>query len=303
MKTQRGAAIIMAILIVALAAMLAASLAWEQNIWVRQVENGNDRSGAKWLALAGTNFAAAILNDDARHNNVDYPGEAWAMKMPPMPVENGEISGYILDQQGLFNLNNLVRNGKTDPEQLVKFRQLLTLLGLQADLAQAVADWIDADNDVQYPGGAENSFYLGLPNPYRAANMPLGDIGELMNVKGFDKTTMERLRPYMTALPGNTQINVNTAPPEVLAAILPGLNIGAARDLVSSRTQHYFTDIADFRTRIQNTQVTVPEAEIEVASQYFLVTVDASQGKSRIRLQTLLDREGAAWPRMIWHKS
>ncbi|MBY0578639.1 MAG: type II secretion system minor pseudopilin GspK [Burkholderiales bacterium] len=303
MNRERGAAVIMAILIVALAAMLAASLAWEQNIWVRQVENGNNLSGAKWLAYAGTNFAAAILNDDARHNNVDYLNEAWAMKMPPMSVENGEISGFILDQQGLFNLNNLAGNGTTDAQALGNFRRLLSLLGLQPDLAQSLADWIDADSDVRNPGGAEDPYYLGLPDPYRAANIPLSEIGELSRVKGFDKTTLAILKPYVTVLPGHTQINVNTAPAEVLAAVIPGLSIGAARQLVSNRSEHYFRDLADFTAHIHDSSVSVPESDIEVASQYFLVTVVARQGKSRVNMQTLLDREGSAWPRMVWHSS
>lgn len=301
MKRQCGAALIMAILIVALAASMAASLAWQQNIWARRVQSRDDRSDAKWLARAGTNYAAAILNDDANHNTVDYFGEAWSSKMPAMPVDNGDISGFILDQQGLFNLNNLVRNGKTDPAELQKFRQLLTMLRLQPDIAEALADWIDSDDAVQDPGGAENSYYLGLPDPYRAANMPLEEIGDLSRVKGFDSATLERLKPYVTVLPVSSLINVNTAPPEVLAAILPGLTLSAARAIVAKRNEHYFKNIADFRAAIPD--IFVPENLVEVASQYFLVTVEARQGKSRVTMQTLLDREGAAWPRTVWHKS
>ncbi|HQT27277.1 MAG TPA: type II secretion system minor pseudopilin GspK, partial [Burkholderiales bacterium] len=172
---QEGAAIVMAILIVALAATLAASLAWHEGIWARRLGNDEERGDAEWLAQAGTNFAAAVLNDDARHNNVDYFGEAWASQLPAMPVENGELSGVITDQQGLFNLNTLAVNGKTDMVHLMQFRSLLMLIGLPPDLAEAVADWIDSDSEVQSPGGAENSYYLGLPDPYRAANMPFAE--------------------------------------------------------------------------------------------------------------------------------
>ncbi len=300
---QKGAAIVMAILIVALTAMLAASLVWEETIWARRVENNEDREDANWLAVAGTNFAAAVLNDDARHNNVDYFGEAWASELPPMAVDNGEISGFILDQQGLFNLNDLVMNGKTDMAHLAQFRNLLILLNLPPDLAEALADWIDADSEVQPPGGAENSYYLGLPDPYRAANMPLGEIGDLSKVKGFDEATIAILKPYVTVLPTYTQINVNTAPPEVLAAVLQGLTLARARQLVVRRNQHYFTDVGDFKSSVPDPDVVIPDNEVEVASQYFLVTVKASQGSSKVTLQTLLDRQGAAWPVKIWSKS
>ncbi len=300
---EKGAAIIMAILIVAVSATLAASLAWREGIFARRLENDEERTDAKWLAQAGTNFAAAVLNDDARHNIVDYQGEAWATQLPAMPVENGEVSGFITDQQGLFNLNNLALNGKTDVAHLMQFRALLSLLGIQPDLAEAVADWIDSDSAVQSPGGAENSYYLGLPDPYRAANMPFAEIDDLSLVKGFDEATMERLKPYVTVLPNTTQVNVNTAPPEVLAAILPGLSLSRANELVNRRNQHYFNDVADFRSAIPDPNVIIQDNQVEVASQYFLVTVNARQGKSRVTMETLLDREGTAWPRAVWHRS
>ncbi len=300
---QSGTAVVMAILIVALAAVLAASLASRQSIWIRRLENHESHGDAKWLALAGTDFAAAVLNDDARNNVVDYVGEAWSSSLPPMPVDNGTISGYITDQQGLFNLNNLAVGGKTDPVQLGNFRRLLTLLQLNPDLAQAVADWIDADEEVQSPGGAESSYYLGLPDPYRAANMPLEGIEELSMIKGFDETTINMLKPYVTAIPGPTTINVNTAPPEVLSAIVPGLTVSAARELAYSRSQHYFSDVGDFASRIQDKNIPIPYSEIQVASQFFLVTVEAAQGRSRVIMHTMLDREGAAWPRKVWERS
>ncbi len=293
----------MAILIVALAAMLAASLASQQNIWIRRLENQQDHADAKWLASAGTDFAAAILNDDARHSAVDYPGEAWTAPMPPMQVGKSEISGYILDQQGLFNLNDLAPSGATDPVQLANFRRLLAFLQLDPDLAQAAADWIDADNSAQNPGGAENSYYLGLPDPYRAANMPLVSLDDLLMVKGFDQPTIDRLKPYVTALPANTQINVNTAPPEVLAAILPGFSLSAARELASKRMYHPFQSLSDFTASIGNENIPVPANNIEFASQYFLVTVKSVQGRARVTMRTLLYRNGSMWPRKVWQQS
>ncbi|NNM82205.1 MAG: type II secretion system minor pseudopilin GspK [Burkholderiales bacterium] len=218
-------------------------------------------------------------------------------------MDGGEISGYITDQQGLFNLNNLAINGKTDPAQLDNFRRLLILLQLNPDLAQAVADWIDADSEAQSPGGAENNYYIGLPDPYRAANMPLVVIEDLYDIAGFDEPTIEKLRPFVSVLPAFTQINVNTAPPEVLSAIVPGLTLNMAQQLVTSRTQNYFATTDDFASRIQAKNIVVPNGEITVASQFFLVTVKVTQGKTRVIMHTLLDREGSAWPSKVWQSS
>src|SRR6267142_856169 len=67
----------------------------------------------------------AVLSDDRRLSNVDHSKEPWALRLPPMPVDNGELAGYIEDQQGAFNLNNLVRNGAVSPAQVAHFGRLL----------------------------------------------------------------------------------------------------------------------------------------------------------------------------------
>ena len=68
-------------------------------------------------------------------------------RLPPMSVESGELAGYIEDQQGLFNLNNLVRDGKVNLAQLAHFQRLLSTLGLHTVLANTLVDWIDADSE------------------------------------------------------------------------------------------------------------------------------------------------------------
>lgn len=303
MNRENGAAIIMAILITALAASLAASLLWLQDSWVRRVEIQQDRSSAIWVARAGVDFAAAVLNDDARNNHVDYQGEAWSLNMPPTPLEGGEISGYISDQQGLFNLNNLVKNGKTDAAQKAAFVRLLTTLALPPELADSLGDWLDADSEPQNTGGAEDSYYLALPNPYRTANMPINEIDDLLQIKGFDRKIIERLKPFVTVLPGYTPINVNTASPEVLAAVLPEISLGMARGLVSGRTSNHFKDLNDFLSRLPAHQGAADVTTMQVASQYFLVSVECRIGRAKVHFDSLLDREGVAWPRTIWRRT
>jgi general secretion pathway protein K len=127
-----------------------------------------------------------------------------------MPVENGELVGQIEDQQGAFNLNNLVSDGKVNPVQLEHFRRLLSILGLPVQLAYTLADWIDTDGEPQPQGGAEDAYYLALIPPYLTANRPLIDVAELALVAGYDDGVRARLRPYIAALPGSTPVNVKT---------------------------------------------------------------------------------------------
>ncbi len=209
--TQRGVALITVLLIVAMATTVAAFMAQQQGFWQREFENGRDRAQARRIAQAGVDWARAVLADDAVNNQFDHPREMWAMKLPPIPVEDGEVQGLIVDQQGLFNLNNLVQNGMVNPADLARLQRLLSALGLPPELAYALADWMDADSQPMATGGAEDGYYLNLPKPYRAANRPLVELSELLWVQGFDAQIIKRLSGFVTVLPERTQINVNFA--------------------------------------------------------------------------------------------
>ena len=298
---QRGVAIVLAMGVVALAAMAATAIMVTQSTWARRSELTTDHIQAQFIIKAGLDWARAVLSDDRRMSAVDHLGEPWALRLPPMPVDNGKLAGYIEDQQGAFNVNNLVINGKVNPTQLAHFRRLLTILDLPAELADALADWLDGDSEPQPRGGAEDGYYLGLARPYLAANRPLIDVAELALVRGFDGNVRARLRPFVTALPGVTAVNVNTATPEVCAAIVDGLNLDGARALVAKRGRAYFRDNADFLNQLPK-GATVPIDDIAVSSTFFLATMRVTIGGAEARGTALLAREDTRWPTIIWRK-
>lgn len=296
---QHGVAIIIVILIMSLATTLAVYVSQQQSLWQRQVEAEFDRGQARRLNIAGVDWARAVLADDARNNTVDHEGEIWALRLPAMPVEGGEVIGMIEDRQGLFNLNNLVRNGSSSQPYVAQFQRLLSTLGLPGDLALSLADWMDNDSETQVPGGAEDSYYLGLPTPYRCANRALIELGELSQVKGFDARTIERFRPYVSVLPGATTINVNFAPAEVLTAVIENLTLSDARQIVQQRNGNPFKDIEDFKQRLPHGGIQILINDITVSSQFFWVTGHAKVGTAQVTAQALLQRSGA-WPKVIW---
>jgi general secretion pathway protein K len=118
---QHGVAIVLAMGVAALAALAATAMMVSQSTWSRQVELAAAHAQAQLLILAGLDWARAVLSDDRRASNVDHPGEPWALRLPPIPVENGSLAGHIEDQQGKFNLNNLLKAGKVNPAQLAHF--------------------------------------------------------------------------------------------------------------------------------------------------------------------------------------
>lgn len=298
-RRPRGAAIVMAMAVVALAALAATALLLSQSVWTRGVELDSNHRQAQRVLEAGLDWSRALLYDDLRASQVDHAGEPWAMQMPPIPVEGGQLAGAIQDQQARFNLNNLVSNGMVDAEQQACLQRLLELLDLPGSLAVSLGDWLDADGIAQ--GGAEDAYYLGLDAPYLAANRPLADLDELARVRGFEPAVRERLRPFVTALPRATAVNVNTASPEVLAALLPGLGLEAARALVVSRERSIFLDRTGFLTRLPEGVRLAPE-RISVNSDYFLVTLSVELHGAQARGSALLVRDSAGWPGVAWRK-
>jgi general secretion pathway protein K len=296
-------AVITAILVVALVASAASFMAWQQQLWVRQVENLNQQAQSRVVVMAALQWARAALAQDARENNVDHQDEGWAQALAPLPVEGGELAGGVTDQQGLFNLNSLVREGKTSASDLAVFRKLLELLQLPPELAAAVSDWIDPDAEVTYPGGAEDGDYLALDLPYRAGNRALTTVDGLYRLKGFDAETVERLRPYVTVLPQPTAVNVNTAPAEVLAAAIADLSLDQAQSLVTARKGQPFKDVADFRARLPESVKQANDAVLAVGSRYFLVAGHARFGRAKVGYAALLEREATAWPKLVWQKN
>ena len=302
MKTrEQGVAIVLAMGVVALAAMAATAIMVTQSTWSKRTELTSDHVQAQLIIEAGLDWARAVLSDDRRVSNVDHRGEPWALRLPPMPVDNGKLAGYIEDQQGAFNLNNLANDGKVNVTQLAHFRRLLAILDLPAELADTLTDWLDADSEPQPRGGAEDSYYLGLEKPYLAANRPLVDTAELALVRGFDERVRARLRPFITALPRPTAVNVNTASPEVLAAIVDGLNVDDARALIAKREPAYFRDIADFTSRLPG-GAAVAIRDVSVSSAYFVATMRVTMGGAEARGTALLAREYTGWPAIVWRK-
>ena len=289
--------------VVALATMTATALMITQNTWSRESELTADHVQARALIQAGVNWARAILSDDRRANNVDYLDEPWALRLPAMPVDNGELSGYLDDQQGLFNLNNIVKGGKVNLAQFAQFQRLLSVLQLPTALAGALADWIDADNEMEPQGGAEDEAYAALQPPYLAANRPLTDVTELALVRGFDDGVRARLRPFVSALPVFTALNVNTASPEVLAAVIDGLGLDGARALVAQRKRTYFRSVDEFFRQLPAGLI-VPNDNVSVSSDYFMATMRVTIGGAQARGVALLSRgKSGGWPAVVWRKT
>ena len=167
LQRQRGAAIIVAMLIMALASAAAIAALQQQDLALRQLTTARDYEQATWVLKGGAHWARSILYQDGRISALDHGGELWASGLPRTDIEQGTVSGEITDQQGLFNVNNLALEERASARDIEVFRSLLEAIGLNADLAQAIADWIDADDEALPVAGCGRRL---LPAPSRAVS-------------------------------------------------------------------------------------------------------------------------------------
>lgn len=268
---SRGVALITAMLITALSASLAASLAWNNSLDVRRTMVMLFHEQATQVAMGAESWIRNILRDDGIESTTDHLGELWASELPGLPVENdsvqGAVTGQLEDLQGRFNVNNLVDQNGVNQDILEQFQRLLLSLDLDPRFAGLAADWIDSDQDAGFPDGAEDSIYTGLTPPYRTYNQYLSNVTELAALEGMDKSSFNILLPHITALPRGTPINVNTATAAVLQSLDANIDPTSVESLMAERAEAGFADYAQtFSTLLTNPAML---AQITDTTSYF----------------------------------
>lgn len=244
-RHTEGVALITVMLILALATILAVSMSSRQQLDIHRSANVFNFEQAYQYVLGAESWAKQILKRDLDDNKIDSLEDDWATVLPPLPIEGGQMSGQLEDLQARFNLNNLVQNGKLQTLHIDRFKRLLVNLELNEDIHSAIVDWIDLNQQSGFLG-AEDSEYLNIIPAYRAANQAMGDVSELLLVKGIDFKSYEKLQPFVCVLKSETQINANTASAEVISSIVTGISIADAKSIVVDRDKKVFDKLSDF---------------------------------------------------------
>lgn len=287
-KRHRGVALVTAMLITALATLVAANLAWDSALDVRRTMVLLNRDQALQVALGAENLIVTVLRQDLEEGQTDHLGEFWAGDLPVFPIEGGEVFGTIEDLQGRFNVNNLIdADGNIDNESLEQFRRLLNTLGLDQRFAGIAADWLDGNQDAEFPDGAEDPIYTAFQPPYRSANQTLTSVSELAALEGMDKVTFDTLKPHIVALPGRTNINVNTATAAVLQSLDENMSPTDVEGLLAERENGGFGDI-----QTSFASLVTPDVlnRLDESTDYFQSRVVVRIDTVRITLYSLLLR-------------
>ncbi len=314
-SSERGAVLIMALLIVSVVAGLAVKFTDEYQLGLTKAESRWHGAQARSYLLAAETVASYVLEMDP-DPAVDYPEEGWGGETP---VELGGVWLFvsITDAQSRMNLNDLAggnlnsQRAHNDPERYTEMqRRFIRLLQtfdeegvpLNPDEAiavlEAVVDWMDGDNDISGFGGAESEYYLGLDPEYLPANRPFASVEELRLVRHVTPELMELLRPHLEVLPSGLPTNVNTMSPRLLRTInsqedLLPLSQSQVELLIQGwPVDGYYPDVNSFRgdTVWASLGVTPETGTLSVGTNHFAVNTIASLVEQRRAMRSILRR-------------
>ena len=298
---QRGVALIMAIVMVAIATVLAVRIGTRASLDQRRTAGLIALDQAWNVALGAEAWAIEVLRQDREDSQTDHLGERWAQPIPPLPVDGGAVRGALEDMQGRFNLNNLLTDeGKVNEAEVARFERLLENAGADRRWARIAADWLDSDTVAGFPEGAEDGNYLSQNPPYLAANGPVTTTTELMALPGMTYEEYLRIRPYVAALPLGTKINVCTASAPVLAALVEGrTDFGDADSLSANRRNGCFPTIQDLQATLSADEFQTIQPTISESSNWFRAVTAVSIGTSELTLYSLIERNSAGGGRTV----
>lgn len=301
MKKQKGIALITILVMVALATILAATIAQRQKFTAENTAYLMRQNQSLWYAKSAETFFSELLVEDAENaGDVDYLQENWAKPMPAFPVEDGYVTGQLYDESGKFNLNSLVDDsGQVNVAAKEWFERLLMNAGLNAQLSEAVIDWQDVDNEALGPMGAEESYYRGLRNAYLPANSKFHAVEELKMVRGFEGEKYLQIAPYVSAIAvQDAKVNINTAPAIVMASLAESLDVKTVEAVLEQRQQNmeHFSNVDELWSlepfsQAKNENQTALNALLGVKSSYFQAKIEVMLSERKRQFQTYLLRE------------
>lgn len=276
-RPPRGAALLVAMIVLTLVATLAAGMIWQQSraIGVEGAERA--RVQAAWILGGAMNLGRVLLRLDARTPGVDHLNELWATPLQEASLSSmlaqdrdnnvvdgapqAVLSGAITDAQRRYNLRNLVdpATRKIAPAELEALGRLCETASVPPQTAQLLAQGLQAAWRAETNGAKDDDEGNG---DAPLAPQAVDQLGWL----GLDAESVRRLQPYVELLPEPTPLNINTASPEVLAAVI-GLDVASAKRLESKRP---FKTLQDARGDIP-ASIPLDPKRLGVGSNYFII--------------------------------
>lgn len=284
---QSGVALLVVLLAMALVTLIAAGMAPKQELRIFSAGHYLAQQQGYSIALGAEAFAKRILVRDYEEDKesnapIDSLDEIWASNSAVLPVEStgaGEARVIAFAEVqidglgGRINLNDLVLGGEAvDPVTKERMTALLQVLDITSVRVDALIDWIDGNDQTVTAYGAEDGQYLVAEPPYRAANQPFTSVSELRLIEGMTEEAYRALLPHVAALPvSGAGINVNTATPQVIAALHNELTLAQANTVLERRAEAPFETVQDFLALPEFAGLGLKSPGLRVNTQFFEV--------------------------------
>jgi general secretion pathway protein K len=312
---ERGVAVITALLLTTLAISIVASLFWQQQVQVRSMENQRLHLQTKWILRGALDWATLVLfQDGIDHRDYTSLDQVWATPLAETRLDqyverqrvegetfDASLSGNITDACSRYNLRNLgMRRGLPDPVQLAIFQRLLNNLQLDQGLGPRIANFVAAGLPATGEDGNDPTRQAA---PVVGAPVKILQVEDLLSVRGVTPAIVERLRPFVTVLPVQTPVNVNTAPAEVLAAVVPDMSVSEANTLIVRRKQAAWRGINYFWDQVGANRKPEPDPT-SVRSDWFFVDSRIRLDRAALDAQALIQRTpnlvAGGGPKVVW---
>lgn len=327
-KRQRGAALLIVLLLTATLSFVVLGLAERMAYSVQRAAGGAARGDLLWRAISLETLARAVIREAAAQS--DEAGARFTLEHPlfateiDLPTSDGEGVMRFSDATRCFNINSLAKSAGGEGGQsegaMKELVEIGKAIGLGADEAEKIAyvaaDWIDEDS-LQELNGAEDGLYTALPTPFRTGSTRLASVTELRAMDGMTAALYAAITPYLCAHPSQepSQININMlrlqdAP--LLVGLTGGaLSLAAAEDIIAARppggwdsveafwAQKVLAD-ADIDAETQKSRTAVTSRYLEVRGRASVNEIDIAvrlffRSRPEIGEITLISREiGAA---------
>jgi general secretion pathway protein K len=308
--SERGASLISALLLVALMASVATALATDLRFSMRRSANMEVRDQSYWYALGARDFTEALIGRAlANPDRAFRPDAPWLQGPSLYPIEQGQLSGRIIDGNNCFNLNALVsddgRGGLVaDSAQRGRFEQVMIAAGLPVRLAAQIAaqsaDWIDSDRR-PLASGAEDDVYGRRSGAYRTGNTLMAEREEMLALAAMTPDAWRVLAPLVCVRPeaAPLALNINTLQADGLPLLI-GLFDGrltrtAAEGVLLQRPPDGYGDVEAFWAQPAIAALE-PDAGLRSAvgltTQYFEVEIEVVHAGARFGFSETVEARG-----------
>lgn len=247
-KTQKGAALLAAMLVVTTVATLAATaVAWQtKHVEIQIAERS--RAQALWLLRGAMDWSRLLLRQDAQSKDgVDHLAEPWAV-----PLQETKITSFISADNGVQQAD-----ASADMSEAFLAGQMQDLQS-KINLAQLKA--VDVQSKESNP--VQRLFaLLGLPQreyqlllqAIAMTQKPEADPQRLLEPRSIDDlqwyglsaSSLHTLRSHAYWHEGESKVNLNTASALVIQAASEGISAAQAIALVNARRQQHFANLLD----------------------------------------------------------